>query len=79
MSAKLVELQAPNIGDLSAGLRRLADAIDAGEYGDAKRVAWVIEADDITTGMLGRSASALSEGHMLLSLGMRQLEMNALE
>jgi hypothetical protein len=54
---KVVELQVQSFADITGGLRRLADAIDAGEYGDVCNVAWVVDADyqPLEVGLLGRA------------------------
>ena len=54
---KVVDLPKNAFSDITGGLRRLADEIDAGEYGDVCNVAWVMDADyaPISIGLLGRS------------------------
>jgi hypothetical protein len=55
---KVVELPTNSVGDISGGLRRLADAIDAGTYEDAHNVIWIVDCGNarIEFGMLGQSA-----------------------
>ena len=71
---KVVQLDAGDLSDVSAGLRRLADAIDAGEYKDARNLAWVIDCGDgdIRIGLLGRTPSAGTVAYYLY--GQRKLE-----
>lgn len=73
---KVVQLDVGDLSDVSAGLRRLADGIDAGEYGDAHNLAWVIDSGNGETaiGMLGKSASPGTEAYYLYGLAMRKLE-----
>jgi hypothetical protein len=72
----LVELPIADVGDISRGLRAVADAIDAGTYADAHRIVWVIDCGGgrIEVGMLGRSAIAGGEAHFILALAQRKLE-----
>lgn len=76
MSMNIVELPVHNIGDLARGLRALADGIDAGEYGDAHNVAWVVDCGGgrIEIGMMGQSGSSGADAHFLFALGQRKLE-----
>jgi hypothetical protein len=77
VTAVLLKLPEAHIGDVSGGLRRLADQIDAGEYGDAHAFAWVVDCGGhIEVGMLGQTAEAGAVAHLLLALGMRKLEVS---
>ena len=54
---KVVEVQIQSLDDITGELRRLADSIDAGDYGDVCNVAWVVDADyqPVSVGLLGRA------------------------
>lgn len=72
----VVELPQHNIGDVASGLRRLADDIERGEYGDAHNLVWVIDAGSgrIELGLLGHAGEPGALSHFLLALGQRKLE-----
>lgn len=76
MSAEIVELPSSDIGDLPRGLRAIADGIEAGEYGDAHCLAWVIDGGDgeIITGLLGKTSEAGAVAHYMHALAMRKIE-----
>lgn len=76
MVAKLITFPNHNIGDVTRGLRTLADAIDAGEFGAAHSCAYVIDCGDadIAVGHLGHCPEPAPSAHFLLALGMRKLE-----
>ena len=67
---KVVEIQTQSLDDITGGLRRLADAIDAGEYGEVCNVAWVVDADyqPVSVGLLGRTGSPDAACVLLLEL-----------
>jgi len=71
----VVQLAAPNVGDVAAGLRRLAERIESGELGDAHNLVWVLDAGDARTevGLLGRAGEPAAVGYLLLALGQRKL------
>lgn len=65
-----------NIGELSRGLRKLADDIDAGKFGKASGVAWIITRGDgdIEFGHLGLLQSPRTQTYFLFGRAMRLLE-----
>lgn len=71
----VVELPQPNVGDLAAGLRRLADQIERGERGKAHNVVWVIDegGGKVAVGLLGKAGEPGAVGCFLLSLGLKQI------
>jgi hypothetical protein len=75
----VVKLEVPCIGDVSEALRRLADAIDAGEYGDAHNLAWVIDCGDkrVECGLTGKGGEPAPLAHYLFALAMRKLEFSS--
>lgn len=72
----VVELPIASVGDISGGLRRLADDIDQGVYGDSHSVLWVVDCGDgrLEVGQLGLMQSPGPESYFLLGLAMRKLE-----
>lgn len=76
MSAVLVPFPENGVNDVAAALRNLADSVDAGNYGDAHNIAWVIDCGDwIECGLAGKSASPGAEGHLLFAMAQRKLEL----
>ena len=73
---KVVQLPSRDIGDIPRGLRFIADEIEAGRYGDAHNLAWVIDCGDsrVEIGMLGQAAEPGAVGYYLFGLAMRKLE-----
>lgn len=72
-------IEAPAMMTLPAGLRALAESIEAGKFDDAHNLVWVIDGGDhrIHVGMLGQcggSGVPGAEAHLLLALAQRQLE-----
>lgn len=80
MGVKVVELPTNSLADVAGGLRRIADQIELGEFGDAHNVAWVIDTGGgrIEVGMLGKAPEPASLTHFLLALGQRRLEQGGL-
>jgi len=76
VSATLLTLPATDVGDISRGLRALADQIDAGDYGDGHFLAWVIDCGSgrVECGGLGKSPEAGAVGHLLFGIAQRKLE-----
>lgn len=72
---KVVELPTHSVGDVSGGLRRLADEIDAGKYSDAYNVVWIVDCGNanIEFGMLGQSAEPGACALLLLELAKYKL------
>lgn len=73
---KVIEFPGNDIGELPRALRSLADQIEAGEYGDAHNLAWVVDcgAGRIEIGLLGQTAEPGAIAHYLFALGQRKLE-----
>jgi hypothetical protein len=71
----VIQFPAPNMGDVSAQLRELADAVDRGEYGDAHNIAWVMDCGDNRTefGLMGKSESSGANFVLLLNLALHKL------
>lgn len=67
---KVVSLPSHNVSDISGGLRRLADDIDAGKFREAYNVVWIIDCGSgtVQTGMLGKSAEAGAVALLLMKL-----------
>lgn len=61
-----------NSRDIPATLRLIADQIESGDFGEAKAVTLVVQADKLDVCHLGEGTS--DDAHMLLSLGRRKLE-----
>ena len=80
MSAELLEFPDVSLLDIARGLRNLADSIEAGNYGDAHNVAWVVDSGHgkIELGLLGRAGEPGALGHFLFHLAARRLENGAL-
>ncbi len=72
----VVELKVNNVASVPDSLRNLAAKIEAGDYGEAHNLAWVIDKGfgKISVGLLGESASPAAECHYLFGLGMSTLE-----
>ena len=82
MTAELLQFpEENNVSDVSKMLRKLADAIEAGEYEDAHNLAWVIDCGvgQIETGIMGSTAEAGVTAHFLLHLGMLKIANGAME
>lgn len=73
---ELLQFPKSNIPDVSASLRELADGIDAGDYGDAHNLAWIIDEGDgsVSFGMMGTSTSPGAEAHLLFCIAAKQIE-----
>jgi len=76
MSAILLSLPERDVTDVPAMLRNLADKVEAGEFGDAHNVAWVIDCGNarIEVGLLGQCGELAPTLHYLLALGIRKVE-----
>lgn len=75
MPLTVVEFPKTDLRDVAAGMRRIADRIDAGEYAGCK-MAWVLRGEDGKTrvGMLGECGDPEAAIHLLLARGMRYCE-----
>jgi hypothetical protein len=69
---KVVTLQESNFRDPVATLRKIADNIEAGEYGDVGTVALVLLGDTMEVFGLGRDSEATSVS-LLLNAGLLRL------
>jgi hypothetical protein len=71
----VVQLPTHSLGDVSGGLRRLADEIDAGKYRDAYNVVWIVDCGSgtIALGMLGQSAEPGAVSLLLMKLAERKI------
>lgn len=76
MAAELVKFPARDITDVPRMLRELADSVEAGKYGDAHNLAWVIDQGHgaIAVGLCGTAPELGPTAHFLLALGMRKIE-----
>ncbi len=72
----VVELPTANVNDVPGAIRRLADDIDSGRYGDAHAISWVIDCGDgrVQIGGAGESASPAGDAHLLFAIAQRKLE-----
>ena len=73
---KLITFPKNTLANIPAGLRKLAEEIEDGEFNDAHNLAWVIDCGDgvINVGMLGESPSPGAEAYYLYGLAKRVLE-----
>jgi hypothetical protein len=69
--AAVVAIPAGNLADIPARLRAIADQIEAGDYGEAQKLAWVIDCGNgrIDVGLLGHASAIGPELHLLLTTG----------
>jgi len=76
MTLKVVNFPVSNISDVPNALRLLADNIEAGEYGDAHNLGWVIDKGhgEIAIGLLGQCSEPGTNLYFLFGLGMRKIE-----
>lgn len=76
MTATLIQLPDRNLADIPDSLRVLADAIEAGKYGAAHNLAWVIDCGDnrIEVGVLGAAPEPAPTAYFLMGMGMRRIE-----
>lgn len=77
---KVVDLPNGSVADVPGGLRRLADKIEAGEFGDAHNLAWVIDCGDsrIDIGMLGSAPEAGPLAYFLFGMAKAKFELGVL-
>lgn len=77
MLAEVKPFPLSGILDVPGGLRKLADEIEAGKWGDAHNLAYAIDGGDgmIGVGMLGQSTREPgTEAHLLYSIACQRLE-----
>ena len=77
MSINVVQFPELSMQSVPDGLRKLADQIDAGEFGDAHNLAWVIDEGEaaLSVGLLGKCPEPAPTAYFLYGLAMRKLEM----
>lgn len=75
MGATIVHLPERDLTDVPRALRALADAIEAGDYGDAHNVAWAIDCGDhrIECGLAGAAPEPGATAHLLFAIAQRRL------
>jgi hypothetical protein len=80
MIAEVVKLGGGDIRDISAGLRAIADGIDAGEYGGCHNLVWVIDkgGGGLDVGLLGSAPEFGPTAHLLLAMAMLKIETGCL-
>lgn len=72
MTAKLYALPTGALQNIPEALRRVADQIEAGEFGEAKAAVVVLESDDLDVFGIGTADASMS--HYLLSCAQRRLQ-----
>lgn len=71
---KVVEFPGSNLQDIPAGLRTLADSIEAGNFGEVHALVWVLDSEGkVEVGFFGQSAGRGSEAHLLLGAAQAKL------
>ena len=72
---KLLQFEQPECIDVVTGLRNLANNIEAGNFGDAHNLAWVIDCGngDVDVGLLGKAKEVGAELFLLLSMGTHKI------
>ncbi len=78
---KVVEIESSAVFDVPASLRKLADNIEAGDFGSAYNLAWVIDCGNgrIELGVLGKLAEVSPTAYMLFGLAKHRIETYALK
>ena len=63
-----------NLADVPSALRKLADDIEQGRYGDSPGILWVIDGgqEEVTIGFLGNAPEPAVVAYYLLGLSMRE-------
>lgn len=69
----VVELPKTSILDVVTGLRNLADEIEAGHYGEISNLAWVMDGNEMTFGLLGKASSPDALFIMMMEIGKHEL------
>lgn len=72
---KLLKFEQPECNDVVTGLRNLANGIEAGSFGDAHNLAWVVDCGngDVEIGLLGEAKEAGAELFLLLAMGTHKI------
>ncbi len=76
MTATIHALPSAELQDIPAMLRKIADWIEAGEYGEVREAALVASGAELEVFGLGRADGTVT--HYLLACGQRKLEMSML-
>jgi hypothetical protein len=73
---KIVEMPKTCATDVPNALRELANGIEAGEFGDAHNMAWVMDCGDgrVEVGLMGRAPDIGPTAHLLFAIAQRKLE-----
>lgn len=67
---KVIDFPMTGVLDCVAGLRGLADAIENGDHGEVRNIAWVMDADGQNVmGLLGKASSPDALFCLMLELG----------
>ena len=76
LNVNVVEFPQRDVKDIPRMLREIANGIEAGEYGDAHNLAWVIDCGDsrIEIGLLGTAPEPGITCYYLFGKAMRKLE-----
>lgn len=76
MSATLVKFPGSKLDDIPEALRRLADEIEAGAFGEVHRLVWVAEVagGEIGLGLIGPCSEPAPVTYMILGLAKRRIE-----
>lgn len=78
MSAELVVLRETNVLDVPATLRKIADGIEAGEFGEAVACTVVLDAHSLEVFYMG-SGEAGPNAHLLLHAGAAKMLQRVLD
>lgn len=77
--SKVEPLPVTNLLDVPAGLRALADQIEAGDYNAVWQLGWVLKTHDqptlLSCGLLGSAEVVSAELHLLFALAQRRIEL----
>ena len=75
---KVVEFPDRDVTNIPSTLRRLADTIERGEYGNVTHFVWVadsgVESIEVNLGLIGKAGESRAVAHLLLACAMRKLE-----
>lgn len=73
---KVVHFPDKSLSNIPACLRAMADSIEAGNFGDAHTLVWVVDCGDavINVGLMGQAAEIAPTAYYLLGLGKKKLE-----
>ena len=73
----LVKFPGSKLDDIPGALRKLAEEIESGAFGEVRRLVWVaeLEAGEIGVGLIGSCAEPAPMTYMLLGLAKRRIEM----